>query len=89
MDTYGQVRRRLVGLVLDEQTIPPKGAKLLSGDREVGWVTSATFSPLLNRVIAFGFPLRDFARPDTVLTVEIEGQRRQAMVHDLPFYTKG
>lgn len=86
MDTYGQVRRRLVGLVLDEQTIPPKGAKLLSGDREVGWVTSATFSPLLNRVIAFGFPLRDFAKPDTTLAVEIEGQRHQAMVHALPFY---
>jgi glycine cleavage system T protein len=86
MDTYGQVRRRLVGLVLDEQTIPPKGAKLLSGDREVGWITSATFSPLLNRIIAFGFPLRDFAKPDTVLAVEIEGQRHQAMVHALPFY---
>ncbi|MCA1957885.1 MAG: aminomethyltransferase family protein [Nitrospira sp.] len=86
MDTYGQVRRRLVGLVLDEQTFPPKGAKLLSGDREVGWVTSATFSPLLNRVIAFGFPLRDFATPDTVLAVEIEGQRHQATVHALPFY---
>lgn len=89
MDTYGQVRRRMVGLVLEEQTAPPRGAKLYSGTREVGWVTSATFSPLLNRVIAFGFPLRDFAKPDTVLTVEIEGQRHQATVHALPFYTRG
>ncbi|MCP9446979.1 MAG: aminomethyltransferase family protein [Nitrospira sp.] len=88
MDTYGQVRRHMVGLVLEEQILPPRGAKLFSGDREVGWVSSATFSPLLNRVIAFGFPLRDFAQSDTTLTVEIEGQRHQATVHDLPFYTR-
>ena len=41
MDTYGNVRRRLVGLVLQDKTVPPKGSKLFSGDREVGWVSSA------------------------------------------------
>ncbi|MCS6896938.1 MAG: aminomethyltransferase family protein, partial [Nitrospira sp.] len=56
LDTYGQVRRRMVGLVLQDQHVPAKGAKLFSGDREVGWVTSATVSPQLNRVIALGFP---------------------------------
>ncbi len=28
METYGQVRRRLVGLVLKDPVVPPKGAKL-------------------------------------------------------------
>ncbi len=88
MDTYGSVRRHLVGLILKENVIPPKGAKLFSGEREVGWVSSATRSPQLESVIAFGFPLRDFTTPDTVLTVEIEGNRLPATVRPLPFYTR-
>ncbi|MGH7205090.1 MAG: aminomethyltransferase family protein [Nitrospiraceae bacterium] len=86
MDTYGSVRRHLVGLVLQDTVLPPKGAKLFSDQREVGWISSATHSPLLNKVIAFGFPLRDFTHPDTALLVEIEGKRYDTTVHALPFY---
>ncbi len=85
MDTYGSVRRRLVGLVLDDKVVPTPGAKLFSGDREVGWITSAVLSPSLGKVIAFGFPLRDFTPPGTALTVEINGERKPATVHALPF----
>ncbi len=87
MDTYGSVRRRLVGLALKDPVIPPKGAKLFSGDREVGWVSSAVPSPSVGGVIAFGFPLRDFSKPGTALTVDIDGQRHDATVQPLPFYT--
>jgi folate-binding protein YgfZ len=87
MDTYGSVRRHLVGLILKENVIPPKGAKLFSGEREVGWICSATRSPQLQSVIAFGFPLRDFSRPDMALTVEVDGNRVPATVRPLPFYT--
>jgi len=88
MDTYGNVRRKLVGLVLKDPVIPPAKAKLFSGDREVGWISSATKSPHLKSLIAFGFPLRDFSNPDTALTVEINGQRHDATVQALPFYTR-
>ena len=88
MDTYGTVRRHLVGLVMKDSTVPPKGAKLFNGDREVGWISSAVHSPQLHQVIAFGFPLRDFSAPGTALTVEIDGTRHEATVHTLPFYTK-
>ena len=88
MDTYGSVRRRMVGLILHDPVLPPKGAKLFSGDREVGWVTSASHSPSFGCSIAFGFPLRDFTAPGTMLTVEIEGQRYDATVRPLPFYQK-
>jgi len=89
MDTYGNVRRHLVGLVVKGTAVPPKGAKLFSGDREIGWVSSATSSPQLQVVIAFGFPLRDFSKPGTVLSVEIDGARHDATVQALPFYTRG
>ncbi len=88
MDTYGNVRRHLVGLVLNDTVVPPHGAKLYSGDREVGWISSATTSPQLGTVIAFGYPLRDFSKPETPLSVELDGRRVEATVHSLPFYRK-
>lgn len=88
MDTYGNVRRHLVGLILQDKTVPPRGSKLFSGDREVGWISSAAFSPQRNAVLAFGFPLRDFSSPDTALTVEVAGTRHPATVHALPFYVR-
>ncbi|NJN71263.1 MAG: aminomethyl transferase family protein [Nitrospira sp.] len=88
MDTYGNVRRRLVGLVLKDSEVPPHGAKLYSGDREVGWISSAVHSPQLNTVIAFGFPLRDFSTPGTELTVKFESGKHAATVQSLPFYTR-
>ncbi|MGC3973139.1 MAG: aminomethyltransferase family protein [Nitrospira sp.] len=88
MDTYGNVRRHLVGLVIQHQAVPPHGSKLFSGDREVGWVSSAVFSPQRNAVLAFGFPLRDFSAPNTELTVEVAGTSHPATVHALPFYQR-
>lgn len=87
MDTYGSVKRRLVGLTVDspEGSLPQKGARLFSGDRDVGWVSSASYSPVLKKNLALGFPLRDFTKPETELTVDIQGQRHPAVVHTLPF----
>ena len=88
MDTYGNVRRHLMGLVMQDSTVPQKGAKLFSGDREVGWISSATRSPQLGQVIALGFPLRDFSKPGTTLSIEIDGTRHDATVKELPFYRR-
>jgi len=87
MDTYGSIKRRLVGFVIDgtEDDLPEAGAKLFSGTREVGWVSSSTFSPLLQKPIALGFPLRDFTSPGTQLELEIPTRRLPARVSSLPF----
>lgn len=88
MDTYGNVRRHLVGLVMTGSVIPPRGAKLFSGDRELGWISSATRSPQMKAPIALAFPLRDFSAPGTILTVEIDGAYHDATVQALPFYRR-
>ncbi|HET9846122.1 MAG TPA: aminomethyltransferase family protein [Nitrospira sp.] len=86
MDTYGTVRRHLVGLLVKSSVVPPKGAKLFTGDREIGWISSASMSPALQAPIAFGFPLRDFSAVGTVLSVHAEGARYEATVQALPFH---
>lgn len=87
MDTYGSVRRRLVGLTFDAALpcIPAPKTKIYSQDREVGWISSAVPSPAVGKVIAFGFPLRHFIEPGTELTAEIQGNRYRATVQALPF----
>jgi len=88
MDTYGSIKRRLVGLVIDSPngSVPDAGSKIFSGNREVGWISSVTYSPTLQKTIALAFPLRDFTVPETELAVEHASERYPAIVHALPFY---
>ena len=68
--------------------VPARNAKIFSGDREVGWVSSATYSPQLKTPIALAFPLRDFSASGTNLTIEVDGARHNAIVQALPFYRR-
>jgi folate-binding protein YgfZ len=62
----GRVARRLVGLtLLPDASVPSSGDSIHAGDRDIGRVTSATWSPLLQRPIALGYVHRDFATPGT------------------------
>ncbi|HEV3140403.1 MAG TPA: glycine cleavage T C-terminal barrel domain-containing protein, partial [Vicinamibacterales bacterium] len=70
---HGRVARKLVGLrihVSRADGIPGPGAAIRSGDREVGHVTSAAFSPAINEAIALGYVHRDFVEPGTALTID-------------------
>jgi folate-binding protein YgfZ len=78
---HGRVARKLVGLLIDGEQVPPPGAVIRSGDREIGRVTSSTRSPALERPIALGYVHRDFLEPGTKVTVE----DASAEVAALPF----
>lgn len=86
IDARGHVNRRLVGLVLDGETLPPQEAPVVSPEREVGWVTSATHSPALQRNIALGYVRREVLSPGTHLVVQANGATVGATVVELPFY---
>lgn len=78
----GRVARRLVGLRVDGAP-PIPGAKLFSGERQVGFVTSAIDSPRLGP-IALAYAHRDFTAPGTAVEVEVAGARRPAAVSARP-----
>jgi len=78
----GRVAKRLVGLTFDAAAVvPAAGSRVTSGDREIGRVTSAAWSPGLSRPIALGYVHRDFLEPGTHVVVE----RGAASVAALPF----
>lgn len=80
---HGRVARHLVGLSLaPDAPMPAPGTHVLSGDREVGRITSATFSPSLARPIALGYVHRDVVTPGTALTT---ADGAPLAVHVLPF----
>jgi folate-binding protein YgfZ len=83
---HGRVARRLVGLTLEENAVvPAPGDRIRSGEREIGRVTSAAFSPALNRAIALGYVHRDFQAPETSVAI-VSGQGETgALVTALPF----
>jgi tRNA-modifying protein YgfZ len=82
---HGRVAKKLVGLQVDG-AVPSAGAKLWSGTREVGVVTSAAASPR-HGAIALGYLHRDFVAPGTAVEVEENGARAAAMVTERPLPT--
>ena len=67
---HGRVARRLVKLQLEGERVPARSALIRAADRDAGEVTSAVFSPALERPIALGYVHRDFAAAGTKLTID-------------------
>lgn len=86
----GRVARKLVGLTIDEAPTPPAhGSTIRSGVRDIGRITSAVFSPTLDRVIALGYVHRDFVEPGTPVTVVSGNAEHAARVTPTPFTGRG
>lgn len=86
IQTYGHVNKHLFGLVMEGDVLPKKEDKVFQGDQELGWVTSATRSPLLGKVIAMGYLRPQIAVPGTAVEVEVNQRRTPAQTAALPFY---
>jgi len=86
LESRGHVNRKLVGLLLDAEMLPEPGATIISSAREVGWVTSAAYSPARQQNVALGYVRREVWAPWTRLEVQTNGITVHALVVELPFY---
>jgi len=66
----GHVNRRRVLLTFDGATAPAPGTKLRAADAEVGYVTSAAFSPASGKAIGMGYVRREHNSPGNALEFE-------------------
>jgi len=78
----GRVAKRLVRWQADADAavVPLPDARIFSFDREVGRVTSAAFSPAVNRVVGLGYVHRDFVERGTDVTVVWNDSRIKAAI---------
>jgi folate-binding protein YgfZ len=82
----GHVAKKLAGLILEGEVSLESAAKIFSSDdKEIGRVTSAGFSPRLNRTITLGYVKFDYLAPGTGVNVVAGEERIAAQVAELPF----
>ena len=85
--SIGHVNRELRGLRLaeDQKTLPAKGDKLFYAGKEVGHVTSAIYSPMLNATIALAYVRREVNAVGAELLLRTSDGERMATIVALPF----
>ncbi len=69
LQTYGSVSQKLVGLVCEGTVVPERGDEILKDGQPVGHITSACFSPRLERPLALGYVKRPFYETGTQVTI--------------------
>ena len=76
----GRVNKQLAQIEIDSQNPPPANSKLVSNGQEAGYVTSAVFSPGLEKAVGLAYVNRSFAREGTRLAVLYEQSDLPALV---------
>lgn len=66
----GQIHRVLMPLILNTDVPPEPGARLHIGEASAAEITSAAYSPALQRVVALGYVRTEHARPQTMMTLD-------------------
>lgn len=77
-----------VGLELAGKRIAREGSGVFRDGRPVGRVTSGTFSPTLQRVLAMAYVEPASAAPGTEVQIDVRGKTEAARVVPLPFYRR-
>ena len=82
----GHVAKKLSGVMFDQTVKVAVGAVVNSAEgKEVGRVTSVTYSPHLGRTIALAYLKYDYLAPDTTVKIISGEEELSAQVTDLPF----
>jgi tRNA-modifying protein YgfZ len=78
----GRVAKKLVRWVADASAdiVPLPDSRIFSFDKDIGRVTSAAFSPNLNRVVGLGYVHRDYKASGTEIAVMWNDSRVKAVV---------
>jgi folate-binding protein YgfZ len=82
----GHVAKKLTGIILEGAPALERGARILADEeKEIGRVTSSTFSPTLARTIALGYVKYDYLAPGTKVKIISSEREYPATVAELPF----
>jgi len=80
--------RKLVGFEMEDRGIARHGYKVFIEEKEVGEVTSGTFTPTLQKAIGLAFVPVSFSEPGTEISIRIRDHHAKARIVKLPFYKR-
>jgi folate-binding protein YgfZ len=88
--TYGQVAKKLCGMILDDTaSLPIKGTRLTKDGAEVGYITSAVASPKFGKNIALGYVRKEANQIGSELVWKnSDGVEGKARIVERPFFIK-
>ncbi len=78
-------KRKLVAFVLNESGFPRHGYKIFKDGREVGFVTSGTVSPILEKGIGLGYVKKEFSKIGSEIDIAIRNKLMAATIVKPPF----
>lgn len=79
------LKRKLVPLISEEKAFPRHGYDLVFNGNKIGYITSGTVSPILEKAIALGYVAIDFAKEGAQVNFLIRGKEIPSTVTKLPF----
>ncbi|MGX4669573.1 glycine cleavage system aminomethyltransferase GcvT [Cerasibacillus sp. JNUCC 74] len=80
--------RKLIGLEMIDKGIPRTGYDVYYQEAHVGFITSGTQAPSLNKNLGLALVNTDYADIGTELTVQVRKRQLQAKVVETPFYKR-
>lgn len=82
------IKKKLVGLEMTGRGIARNGYKAFRDGKEIGMVTSGSFSPTLNKAIGLAFIDINHTAPGTEISIAIRDSLFPAKVVKIPFYKR-
>lgn len=83
----GDINRVRVGIVMESKIVPRPGYKIFNANmKEIGIVTSGSFSPILNRGIGMAYIQKEFATNENEVIMYVRNKEYKAIIKDFPLY---
>ncbi|MFO1518414.1 MAG: glycine cleavage system aminomethyltransferase GcvT [bacterium] len=84
----GGLSRCRVGFSMVDEGIARADYPIFSGEEKIGWVSSGTYSPSLDKSIGCGYVPKSFSTLGKNFEIEIRGKKKKAVVVATPFYKR-
>lgn len=80
--------QKRVGLIMEDRAIAREHYPILAAENKIGFISSGTYSPSLDKNIACGYVPSQFSEKGTEICVEVRAKPNRARVCELPFYKR-
>lgn len=86
IERQNRIEKIRMGLVMNNKIIPRSNYKIFLEGEEIGYVTSGTFSPILNKGVGMVYVKKEYAERDMNITVLIRNKYHEGVLKEFPLY---